>query len=1187
MGDVKKVAMGQSVRNRHHSSQCLRWRNPINLPLLILPLQEYTIGSINLGLQGGVRSYLGWLDGLPLSAPTALTPATLVMFHLGVLFGWQLFNLIPIRALGYLSIASGLAVALISAMLSMAEFGPSMSHIPFTAFLNYSGSSSAVYAALSSTLMASFVFCPQDTIIRMAEESRRPERTMGKLMVVSSLSTLLAGLPLVIVLNYGTIKPIKGLLDEMVPSIRVITETLGKVTGAVFVILVLVAMFSTGVIRLAAASRTVYSFARDGGLPRSSYWNHLHPSRKTPQRVSWLVTAASTPLWMRLTHEGSLHFIPGNFTLGRFSRPLHIISIIWLLLLSLFLMLPPTYPITKNNFNYAPVVMTILGLLFGISWFKARTDFTGGAKDVSRASHQIPSDTYKDIYPMKPQSRAQSQYYHEGSLESESRSMGSSHHKQPTHTTMQKAKNYSTLDKSRYAYAHNFGTNQPPTSRFESLQQQKQQQRRQQISLTPPRRGPVIVNKKQQHQQLQPDNSTLRSPSSNFTSQLGQCSPVTNLTMNSITSIQSHPSSILGLLLSESPEMMSSELVVRNSSPPSPPFAVTTTATNASVSQKAVAPTPESSTASSLLLTKPLGTLSGVPVTSVDPLVPKCSSKTSYSLGKGTVANKGSQAFKVSSNYSNAAAGKSKAKPPPISPPIIKIHHLDSETSNSSSSTPSELLTARPLSVNDSIFKLGMGLTSKLTEKKSYTGQENPSNSEFHRSRKGRAPTPYPSSLADADESGAHSYYTNSAMMDDPYPFQSGRTLSTQRNSYNSFGEKGQRPITETGEYSIEEIVSAMDISTSSSMINQQFISQFPTLDGYPLLKSPSTMGGDGNSSVGGNSYERSASLNLPTVLPLSRTHTIQQSEYGYGASFKLRDSDEGSEELTKRGILSEPDDSYDEGYNRNYPLIPISKSRLHALTPLSSTSGFFRLPNRDISITVNGTRKSIGDATARPPRSQPLSTMEGHHDPIERLLLLSQHSHQQQQQSQEQISNVSNVDPVQQQLQRTRSVANWAQEQALIQEKRTKHKARVRALKELRKYDPTATLSINSSDSSFSTLFSDLSENTPSSESWSLTQSQNQSRSSSVGAGVGVGGSSVKKLERFRKQQQMSGANNGKLQSLKEGEPLELSRLELVVRAQEEEEEPGIYIDTDDVLSPIVEVESVGAGVGRPSFRT
>ncbi|KAF9349002.1 hypothetical protein BGX26_012641 [Mortierella sp. AD094] len=1093
-------------------------------------------------------------------------------------------------------------------------------HEPYSFYclLNYSGSSSAVYAALSSTLMGSFVFCPQDTIIRMAEESRRPERTMGRLMIGSSVSTLLIGLPLIIVLNYGIVKPIKGLLDDIVPGVRVIMETLGNASGTVFVSLVLVAMFFTGVIRLAAASRTVYSFARDGGLPRSSYWNHLHPSRNTPQRVSWLVTAASmcciflffwgnsvafqwisslgcisanvcfvVPLWMRLTHEGSLHFIPGSFTLGRFSRPLHVISIVWLLFLSMFLMLPPIHPVNKNNFNYAPVVMIILAFLFGVSWFKARTDFTGGAKDVSRASHRVPSSTFKDIIPLNPQnpqSRYQSQYHHhEGSQESEPRSMGSSYRKQPSHTTMQKAKTYSTLDKSRNGHGHIFGTNNSPTSRFETLQQQKQQQRRHQVSLTPSRREPVTTNKRQQQQlQLQIDISSSMSPSPNVTTRLGQRAPVSNPTMNSITSIQSHPSSILGIPFSESPEMIPNELVVRNPSPPSPPA----TAAIANVSKKVEVSTPGSSAESSLLLTRPFG----------------------------TTANKESRSFKVSSNHSNAAAitatgsyvgkpaSKSKTKPLPMSPPVIKIHHLDSGSNSvSSSSTPTDLLTARPLSAIESIFKLGLGLSNKLTGKRATINQETaPSSGEFRRSRQDRAPIPYPSSLADADEFVAHSDYNGYVMMHDLYPFQGGSTLSTQRNVYD---KKGGRSTRGPSEYSIEDIVSTMDISSLSSSANhhqgRHLISQFPTLDGYPLLKSPSMviMGCERN---GGNFFESSEGLNLPTMLPLSRTHTIQQSDNEYGASFKLGDSEEGDGEMINRGVTSELDDSYDEAYSHNHSTIPNPKSRLHALTPVSSTPGLFRLPNRDISTAANdiyptvvpstSAKNSNGDATARPLpplRTQPLSSVEGRHDPIERLLLMKQKKNQ------VQGRNVTHVDPVQQQqqkqqqlqleqqlqqqLQRTQSVANWVQEQAAIQEKREKFKARVKALKELRKYDPTATLSINSSDSSFSTTtFSDLSENTPSSAaSWSLTQSQNQSRSSSVGAGVGVGGSRVWKSDRLRKQNQMSSANNGKLQSLKEGEPLELSRLELV-----------IYADTDDVLSPSIDVESLGAGIEKPSFK-
>ncbi|KAF9198688.1 hypothetical protein BGZ49_000416 [Haplosporangium sp. Z 27] len=1161
----------------------------------------------------------------------SLTPATLVMFHLGALFAWQLFNLIPIRALGYISTFSaifivGLAVALISAMLSMADFGPSTSHIPFTAFMNYSGSPSAAYAAISSALMGSFVFCPQDTVIRMAEESRRPERIVGRLMIGSSISTLLAGLPLIIVLNYGVIKPIKGLLDDTVPGVRVIMETLGNISGTVFVSLVLVAMFSTGVIRLAVASRTVYSFARDGGLPHSSYWNHLHPSKKTPQRVSWLVTAACMscifpffwgnsvafqwisslgcisanicfviPLWMRLTHEGGLHFIPGSFTLGRYSRPLHIISIIWLLLLSFFLMLPPSHPITKNNFNYAPVVIIILIIIFGVSWFKARTDFTGGAKDVSRASHRAPSSTFKDIFPMSPHNQTRLQIRHEGSQESEPRSMGFSYRKQPAHTTIQKSNTYSTSDKSRHFY--NFRTKYSPTSRFDMTKQQRQQQHRQQVSLAPPKRDP-FVNKKQQ---FQSDVSAITTSSSSNTSQLGQRTPVTNPTMISVTSIQSHPSSILGIPFSESPEMMPNELVVRNSSLPSPPA---TTAT-ANTSKRVEAHTLDGLAEFNLLLTKPYGatemTQGSSPEMSIDSPITKNSERAGYSPDNATMTTKGSRSFKVSNNYSagpttsrnyvNELADKSKTKPSLMPPLAIKIHHSDSgNNDDESSSNPSDLLIVQPMSAKEGFFKSGLGLSNKLADKKAILTHENASNIELNSSRKNRSPTPYPSNIADVDEFGVSSDHNGSAMMDDPYLFPGGSTLSARHNICNY---KGGKQASRSSEYSIEEIISAMDISSLSSSINHHqanhIVSQFPTLDGYPLLKSPSVL-------TRSEGYE---SLDLSRMLPLSRTRTIQQSDNEFGAPFEVSDSEEGDGEI-KSDMLSEPDNSSDEPHSQNYSIIPITKSRPHALTPVASTPRLFQLPNRDISTiscsnapvapSTSVENSSSENTTARSlpfplPRLQPPTPTEGRHDPIERLLLMAQKQIQEQEgppQKQQQLQQ-----QLQQQMQRTRNVAQWAKEQAVIQGKREKHNARMQSLKELRKYDPAATLSADSSDTSFSTTFSEKSENSPSSASWSLTQSQNQSCSSSGGAGVGVGGSISRRSERFRKQSKMNGINNFKLQSLKEGETLKMSRLELLVRAQEEEEEPGMYADTDDVLSPTVDVESIGAGVGKPSFAT
>ncbi|KAG0213910.1 hypothetical protein BGX33_002594 [Mortierella sp. NVP41] len=125
-----------------------------------------------------------------------------------------------------------------------------------------------------------------------SQESRRPEKVMSKLVAGSSLVSLVLGFPIVLGLNYGILHPIKGLLDEAVPAVDVILSTLGRPWGITFVALILTGIFFTGLNRLSIASRVAYAFSRDGGLPKSSYWNHLQSRHKTPQRISWLVSAA-------------------------------------------------------------------------------------------------------------------------------------------------------------------------------------------------------------------------------------------------------------------------------------------------------------------------------------------------------------------------------------------------------------------------------------------------------------------------------------------------------------------------------------------------------------------------------------------------------------------------------------------------------------------------------------------------------------------------------------------------------------------------------------------------------------------------------------------------------------------------------------------------------------------------------
>jgi hypothetical protein len=590
---------------------------------------------------------------------------------------------------------------------------------------------------------------------------------------------------------------------------------------------------------------------------------------------------------------------------------------------------------------------------------------------------------------------------------------------------------------------------------------------------------------------------------------------------------------------------------------------------------------------------------------------------------------------------------------------------IDNKTLVDQPCAPEATIT-RPLSTIDSIFKLGQGLGNMFTSSKikvTTSMNSSPSNINRLRTGKNRAPTPYPGSLVDPNEDSAISEYAVSMMDDSCAPISPKTILKLslpspplrQQGDHGRSGSSGRDAYDERPGYTIEDIVD----NTSISLATFPSISQIPTLDGYPSIKYSSTIGLAAETSIsnktsagkgrGGDAGRPSNKITTrPLMLPLSRTPTIQAASQAYTLSSN------GKRDLQERlGGVEEP---HEDEYHYDYPVVSISNNSLQSPSPISPVTcggvgSLFRLPNCAIGVSpsspaltpsggmvhssplmTHSTGPAATPTTAFTPtgvtnqsqqRSQQLDqynhTRRGdtseRHDPIERLLILKA-QHEGDTVSQQQLESVTN--PTLQFLQRTRTVANWAHEQSRIQEKRTRHYARTRALKELRKQDPTAAISMHSRSSSSFSDFSSLS-------SFSTTTSSSASTSKFVPAASLPHQQQQQQYYRQQQQQEYSAqvrippssfplpkeklfintslgegssSANGKMPSLSRHFDTPLvgidpsmedilldhpTRLEMLIREDDEdEEEPGLYIDADDVLNPPMDVESLGAGVGR-----
>ncbi|MEU1168079.1 amino acid permease, partial [Streptomyces sp. NPDC005921] len=161
-----------------------------------------------------------------------------------------------------------------------------------------------------------------------------------------------------------------------------------------------------GLANLTSNTRQIFAFSRDGAMPGSRLWHSVSPRTRTPVKAVWLAVACSlalvvpgwwshtaftaivsvnvvglflayaVPVFLRL--RLGAEFQPGPWNLGRWSRPVGWLAVVWILLSSVLFMLPQASPITVDTFNYAPIALAAVLIVATVWWFAtARRRFQG------------------------------------------------------------------------------------------------------------------------------------------------------------------------------------------------------------------------------------------------------------------------------------------------------------------------------------------------------------------------------------------------------------------------------------------------------------------------------------------------------------------------------------------------------------------------------------------------------------------------------------------------------------------------------------------------------------------------------------------------------------------------------------------------------------------------------------------
>jgi amino acid transporter len=254
---------------------------------------------------------------------------------------------------------------------------------------------------LNALLLGMWTFTGFDASAHVSEETHDPARRAPWGIVSAVVVSAIAGYAFVAALTLAIPDLAKTAADET-PPVYIVRHVLGERGGNAAMGLAIVAMWFCGLSSVTSASRTLFAFARDGGVPYADRLRRVNPVHKTPEvaiaafvvmplllvLVSRLMrkevflavaSLATTGLYVSYATPIALGAVArmtgrwkrrGPFRLGRLGLPLACLAVAWAAFVLVVCALPP------NALAGAMLATVVAGLL--VFYFTVvRGKFTG------------------------------------------------------------------------------------------------------------------------------------------------------------------------------------------------------------------------------------------------------------------------------------------------------------------------------------------------------------------------------------------------------------------------------------------------------------------------------------------------------------------------------------------------------------------------------------------------------------------------------------------------------------------------------------------------------------------------------------------------------------------------------------------------------------------------------------------
>jgi amino acid transporter len=295
-------------------------------------------------------------------------------------------------------------------------------------FINGSGFSSGFFGStfyifLIGLLLAQYTLTGYDASAHMTEETHQADISGPRGIYRSVVISVIFGYILLLGVWYA-VQGMDGYTNALsfqletanvAAPAQIFFDATSKSWTIFMLLIVLGAQFFCGMASVTANSRMIYAFSRDGAIPGSKFWHRINKRTRTPTNSIWFaavgawllvapaywrgsavayyaVTAIAViglyiayviPTYLRLRAGES--FKPGPWNLGRWSKLIGWIAVVWVVFICIVLMLPQYSPgglgiSFTNAFNFAPVAVLVVIGFAGVYWAASARKWFKGPK---------------------------------------------------------------------------------------------------------------------------------------------------------------------------------------------------------------------------------------------------------------------------------------------------------------------------------------------------------------------------------------------------------------------------------------------------------------------------------------------------------------------------------------------------------------------------------------------------------------------------------------------------------------------------------------------------------------------------------------------------------------------------------------------------------------------------------------